>query len=137
MTKTVARAPETTAENLWRFYLTHEAGPVPCETLERFYALLTSPGTEAVELVSLDTSRGKATVNVYGPICDDANEYESAGPKHKKVRLKASYRLTKEELHDRLIGLTQEEKRVLVDIVRKKSGTDVTVFCRAFNVKAK
>lgn len=123
------------AINIWAFYDTDRAGEVPCDTLQRFYLYAVSTGTEFIEISAVDSSKGQVSLAAYGPICDNANQVAQPGPKLKYTRLAARYRLSKEILHDPLVGLTEEEKRMLTEAIREKSGVSLQSFCGALGLK--
>lgn len=136
MTEEAPVAQETEEpEDIWRFYLTYEAVEIPCESLWRLYALLISKGTEHVDISGVDPTKGHATIGVYGPLCENANEIKDAGPHGKYARLSASFQVTKSDLHDPIMGLTKEEKRVFVKTIQKRAKVSAQPLCSALNLQ--
>lgn len=125
-------APPEVAEEfcLWRLYLLDEAEEIKCGSLGRFMLLLASEGTAYVTArPNFYMKRCEATV--YGPLCDDATIYST----EKEGRLRATYMLTAEIVHNRFTGLSQDEKRNLIEMVRKKGkGVSMKLFCDSLNL---
>ncbi len=102
---------------LWSFYSTDYARRVPCSSLGNFYLYLTSPGTSLVKAAALDsTQHYSVDVHVFGPVCDDANSPLA----EKEGRLRIEFCLRKADIHDPIIGFTEEEQRQIWEVVRKK-----------------
>ncbi len=118
-------------EDIWSFYDLSHAHEIPCETMGKFLLLINSPKVHTIGASGLDSTRGFVTLTLYGPFTDDINEALSK----RGGCLRASYKLTKENVHDRIIGLSAEEKDQLVEIVRKKGWIEMRLFCNALNLR--
>lgn len=126
----VASPKGTNAECLWAHYGYDYAHEVRCTSLATFYALLTSQRTEFITASCLSSSAYFVDCHVFGPICDDAN-YTS----EPHARLRASYRLTKANIHDPIIGLSDEELGRVVEIARTKGkNLNMKLFCAALGL---
>jgi len=115
---------------LWKFYPLFEAKEVPCLTLRRCMLLLLSDRTAYVT-GKPNLHNKRCEVTIYGPLADDAIYRTS----DKKGRMRAVYLLSANIIHDREIGLSAEEKKLLVATVRKKGkGLGMKEFCEALNL---
>jgi hypothetical protein len=114
MTEVVAQ--EIEGRCLWEWFDTETARAVPCTHLSTFLMFLDSPGTHSVRAWGLDTSGHFVDLQIFGPVCDDANLPDC----EKEGRLRAEYRLSKSVIHDPIIGLSEASKRMIVDVIRKK-----------------
>ncbi len=73
----------------------------------------------------------RCEITVYGPLADDAIYHTS----DKEGRMRAVYLLSANIIHDREIGLSAEEKKLLVATVRKKGkGLGIKEFCDALKL---
>lgn len=117
---------------LWDWYDVENAREVPCTSLSTFYLFLTDKKTEIVKVSGADIKKGSATVTCFGPLCDDANyTQENEG------RLRASFLLTKKELHDEVIGLSEEELLKVHKAVRDniKGNLSLDVFATTLGLR--
>lgn len=125
-----------TAVNIWDFYGTEKARQVPCESLWRFYLYAISEGTEKIEIGSVDSNKGSLRMFAYGPVCENESDIPQKGEMQKFCRLVARFPVTKNDVHDKVLGLDEEEKRMLVGAVGEKAGKNTqTTFCKTLNLR--
>jgi hypothetical protein len=114
MTEVVPKKIE--GQCLWEWFDTETARAVPCTHLSTFLMFLDSPGTYSVRASALSSTLDSVDLQVFGPVCDDANLPDC----EKEGRLRAEYRLSKSVIHDPIIGLSEASKRMIVDVIQKK-----------------
>lgn len=79
----------------------------------------------------MSVPHGYADAKLYGPLCDDATFYSS----EKEGRLQARFKLYKADIHDEFFGLSDEEQRTLIEVVRRKGkGVSNKLFAEALNL---
>jgi hypothetical protein len=119
--------------NLWDCYPLDYADTIEVHSVRLFYNLLTSSSTRYVILSGLSVPYGYADCDIYGPITDDVNSHQS----ERQGCLSAHFKLRKVDIHDDILGLTKEERRILTEKLRKlrKGGSSMQLLCDALKLE--